>query len=311
MNYQKLPAYGKLIYVTVVVYLFTQLWKILTVLFCWSGNDWAHWLALPANLNDFALRPWTLLTYMFCHANLSQQPFHILFNMLCLYTFGALFMRNHRGRQLVSFYLVSGVMSGLFFLVCYNVFPFFRLDRFLARVVGASGAIYALIIAVAMRQPEELVGLNLFVRVVPVRLKWLAAGVVVLSFFCFSAGNVGFGVGNYGGVACHVGGILFGLLYGWADRRGTDLTRWPLSLYDAVTGWLRSLRQPRMTAMRGGRRESIPADRKRDMDYNVNKRTHEEQINAILDKISRSGYDGLTAEEKQMLFDASRRGQKR
>lgn len=300
MNYKTLPAYGKIIYITVVVYVLTQLWKLSAVLFCWSGYSWSAWLSLPSNLSDFALRPWSLLTYMFCHADLSHDPFHIIFNMLWLWWFGQFFMRNHTARQLVSFYITSGVFAGLFYLACYNIFPYFRLESYYSTLVGASGAIFALIVAVAMRNPDETLGLNFFVKVVWVKMKWLALIVLGINLLCFKSGNDG-------GIVCHIGGAIFGLLYGWQERRGIDITAWPAKWYDAVVRWFNDLRRPKMTATRGGHHDPIGAEKKRDMDYNADRRKEEETINAILDKISRHGYDGLTAEEKQLLFDASRR----
>lgn len=300
IKYKALPTYGQLIYITVVVFILTQLWKLLGVLFCWSGYGWQHWLALPSNLNDFALRPWTLLTYLFCHADFTQDPFHLIFNMMWLWWFGQFFMRYHTSRQMLSFYLCSGLFAGVSFLVAYNLFPYFRLERYYSYVVGASGAIFSLIVAVAMRQPDEVLGLNLFVKVVWLKMKWLALIVLAINFFCFNPNNVG-------GMVCHIGGIIFGLWYGWQERQGKDITAWPSSHIDTIAKWVSGFSKPRMTATRGGKREPISADKKRDMEYNTERRIHEAQIDAILDKISRNGYDGLTAEEKQMLFDASRR----
>lgn len=303
MKYSSLPTYGRVIYVTTVIFLLTQLWKLTTVLFCWSGYNWQHWLALPANPNDFFARPWTLLTYMFCHADLSQDPFHIIFNMLWLWWFGQFFIRTHNSRQFLSFYLTSGLFAGLFYLIVYNLFPYFNLTRYTSWLVGASGAIFALIVAVALREPEQQMGLNLFVKVVWVKMKWFAAFVLLISLFCLTGGNVG-------GMVCHIGGVLFGLIYGLMERRGTDICSAPSHLLDRLARWVTDLRKPRMKAERGGKREPISADKKRDMDYNTSRRQNEAQIDAILDKISRHGYDGLTAEEKQILFDASRRKQR-
>lgn len=304
ITYKTLPVYGKIIYVTTVVYAFTQLWKLAAVLFCWSGYDWSHWLALPANLNDFALRPWTILTYMFCHANLTHDPFHLLFNMLWLWWFGQFFVRNHTSKQLVSFYICSGLAAGAFFLICYNVFPYFSLERYYSEIVGASGAIFALIVAVAIERPDEVLGLNLFVKVVWVRMKWLALVVLGINLLCYQAGNDG-------GLVCHIGGALFGLLYASMEKRGKDITSGPTRMISAISRWIDELRRPRMTVSRGGKREPISADKKRDMDYNAERHNSDAQIDAILDKISREGYDGLTAEEKQLLFDASKRKNRR
>lgn len=294
----------KLIYITVAVFVFTQLWKLIGVLFVWSSCAWQEWLSLPSNLNDLLLRPWTLITYMFCHADITQDPLHIIFNMLWLWWFGQLFLRTHTNRQLLSFYLTSGVIAGLFFLLCYNIFPYFRLERYYAWLVGASGAIFALMVEVALRHPEERMGLNLFVTVVYLKMKWFVAITLFISFYCLAGYN------NVGGQVCHIGGALFGLIYGLMERRGIDICAWPSRLISSISGWIEGLRRPRMTATRGGRRDPISAEKKRDMDYNAQRRSHEAQIDAILDKISQQGYDGLTAEEKQLLFDASRRKQK-
>lgn len=304
IKYKTLPIYGKLIYITVAVFLFTQLWKLIGVLFVWTGIPWTHWLALPSNLNDFLMHPWTLLTYMFCHADFTQDPFHLIFNMLWLWWFGQFFLQHHTSRQLLSFYLTSGIFAGVFFLFCYNVFPYFQFDRLFSYVVGASGAICALIVAVAMRQSEQTIGLNLFVHVVWLKMKWLALIILALTVL------TGFNGSNAGGQVCHIGGILFGLLYGWMERRGIDICAWPLKLIDSIGQSIEDFRKPKMKATRGGRRDPIGAEKQRDMDYNADRRCHEEQIDAILDKISKHGYDGLTAEEKQMLFDASKRKKK-
>lgn len=247
------------------------------------------------------MRPWALITYMFCHADLSQNPFHIVFNMLWLWYFGQFFLRRHTGRQLVVFYLTSGFVAGLFFVICYNIFPYFSLDRYRSYIVGASGAIFSLIAAVGITQADERIGLNLFVRVVWIRMWTLCAIVLALNFVSIEPGT------NNGGVVCHVGGLLFGLLYGYLAKRGTDITSWPSHWWESICSWWTGLRRPKMTAMQGGRHETISADKKRDMDYNASQRQREVEIDRILDKISRSGYDGLTAEEKQTLFDASKR----
>lgn len=298
--FKQLTTEKQLIYITVVVYIITQLWKLLCVLFFWNGGSWEHLLSLPANLSDLALRPWSLITYMFCHADLSKDPFHIIFNMLWLWCFGQMFLRTHTSRQLVSFYLCSGLFSGLFFILCYNVFPYYQYDRYYAYLVGASGCIFGLIVAVAMTQGEEVIGVNLFVKVIWAKVKWVCVAVLLLNLLSFRGDNTG-------GVVCHVGGALFGLIYGLMQRRRIDICAWPLSLYDSLCKWFRQLRQPRMKATPGGRRDPIGADKRRDMDYNASQRSHEAQIDAILEKISKHGYDGLTAEEKQMLFDASKR----
>ena len=304
MNYKTLPAYSKVIYITVIVYAVTQLSVLANVLFCANAFDWTSWLALHSNLNDFAMRPWTLLTYMFTHANLADDPFHIVFNMLWLWSFGQFFMQRHSARQFVTFYLLSGMWAGFFYLLCYNVFPYFQIERHYSTLVGASGAVLALITSVGMLQPEQTVGLNLIVRTVWIKMKWLAAIVIALCLLCASPKNTG-------GTACHIGGILFGLFFAWQEKRGVDVTAWATKLVARITNAFHAIGRPKMTATRGGKRPNINADKQRDMDYNTQRHSQEAQIDAILDKISRHGYDGLSAEEKQILFDASRRNNRK
>lgn len=299
LKYKQLPIYGQIIYITVCVYLLTQLWRLGCLLFVVSGFSWQAVLALPANLNDFLLRPWSLVTYMFCHADIDQNIFHILFNMLWLWWFGQAYLRFHTSRQLLSLYLAGGLFSGLFFLLAYNIFPYFIYERNVTCLLGASGALMAVMGAVVM-QPRQLVGVNLIFRIVNMQMRTLAIIIMVMTIFTGTAGNSG-------GLVCHIGGALFGLIYGRFLQQGRDITAWVGRAIQAVGQWFSQLGKPRMKASRGGRRDPIGADKIRDMNYNADRRQHEAQIDAILDKISKHGYDGLSAEEKQMLFDASRR----
>ncbi len=297
-KYRSLGMPGKLVAVNVAVYVVTQLYNLFLLLLCVSGYRWQDFLALHSNLHDFLLRPWTLLTYMFVHADLTQDFFHLLFNMLWLYWFGSFFVRWHTGKQFLGLYLTGGLFSGLFFLAVYNLFPYFSIMRHYSVLVGASGAIMALIVAVAVRQPDEEVLLNFFLLRVSLKLKWLAVMALVLS--CISVS----GFDNVGGHVCHIGGIIWGLLYGCMERRGKDLTRgfnrWADKIVDCFSP------RPKMKVHRGGNRV-WPAERQKDMDYNARRRAQEAKIDAILDKIHKSGYEGLTEEEKRTLFDAGKK----
>lgn len=299
IQYKQLPIYGKIIYITVCVYLLTQLWRLGCLLFVVNGYHWQGLLALPASIPDLLMRPWTLLTYMFCHADIGQNIFHIIFNMLWLWWFGQVFVRFHTQRQFLSLYLIGGLFAGLFFLLTYNLFPYFLLDRSTTVVVGASGALMAVMGAVAL-QPDQMVGVNLIFRTFTTSMQKLTFIIMALTLFAGSGGNEG-------GMVCHIGGALFGLLYGYYYRQGRDITAFAGKWIDALVRWFKNLGKPRMQATRGGRRAPIDADKMRDMNYNAERRQHEADIDKILDKISKHGYDGLSAEEKQMLFDASKR----
>lgn len=302
INYKTLPIQGKIIYITVAVYILTQLWRLICLLLCYSGYDWQQILALPANLSDLMMRPWAIFTYMFCHADIGVNVLHIVFNMLWLWWLAPIFLRFHTSKQFLSLYLMGGVFAGLFFLLVYNAFPYFRFDRNWTWIVGASGSVCAMLAAIVM-QPDQLVGVNLFIRTVTMRMKSVAMIVLALTIFATPAGNTG-------GLVCHVGGALFGFIYGYYYQKGIDITAWASTMWQDIDRWIKDLRKPKMTASPGGRHDPISADKQRDMNYNADKRQREAKIDEILDKISKHGYDGLTAEEKQTLFDASRRGSK-
>jgi len=273
-KYHSLNLPGKLITINVLLWLCTQLGRLLFYLF--TGNDlpWEDWLALHADLETFLYTPWTLVTYFFVHANFGQNVFHLIFNMMWLWWFGQFFLRYHTSRQLLRVYLLGGLVAGLTYLVSYNLLPGLG-GRHSSLVVGASGAIFALVAAVAMRQPDEPLYLNFFVKVVPVKMKWFALIALLLNIMNLTSGE------NVGGIICHLGGAVFGIAFGLYEKQGF-----------------------KMSASRGGAHH-VPNDRKKDHDYNTRQRDHQQKVDAILDKISKSGYDGLTAEEKAFLFDAS------
>lgn len=298
INYKTLSLPGKLIYINVVVFIITQLFRLFTVLFCLSGYNWQDYLALHSNLNYFLLTPWTIFTYMFTHADLGVNILHILCNMLWLWWFGDIFLRYHTGRQFLSVYLLGGLFSGLFFLLVYNIFPYFILDRSHAAVVGASGAIFALIVAVAMRSPNDVLYLNLIVKTVAVKMKWIAIAAILINLINLPNSY------NTGGIVCHIGGALWGFIFGYLESHGINVTRWFEQICDRIANLFK--RRPKMTATRGGAYH-VDSDKKKDMDYNKAQKDHQAKIDEILDKISQKGYDGLTAEEKQYLFDASHR----
>lgn len=274
LQYKRLNLPGRLIVINLAIWACLQILRLITYLVIGSDFYWEEYLALHAGLGWFLHTPWTLLSYFFVHANFGDNVFHIIFNMFWLWTFGQYFLRSHNEKELLKVYLSGGLFSGLVFLLWFNLIP--GQGEFISpMVVGASGAIFALVAAVAMRHPEDAIYLNLIVRTVPIKMKWFALIALMLNLMNLTGSNTG-------GIVCHLGGMLFGLGYGLYERR------------------------PKMTASKGGS-QHIHNDRQKDHDYNLRQRDYQQKIDAILDKISKSGYEGLTAEEKAILFDASHR----
>jgi membrane associated rhomboid family serine protease len=240
-------------------------------------------LALPADLSSLASKPWTLLTYMFLHKNF----LHILFNMLWLFWFGKIFLQYLDEKKLVGIYLLGGLSGGILYIATYNVFPVFAAQLAESHAMGASAAVLAIVIATAVYRPDFQLYL-MFVG--PVKIIYIAlVGFIVTSLFDFSI--------NTGGKIAHIGGALFGYLYIWRYKKGKDLTKG----LNSFLSWLLGLFKPRPKIKVSHRRSET------DMDYNKRKKEEQAEIDRILDKIARAGYDSLNSKEKELLFKQSKK----
>ena len=227
---------------------------------------------------------------MFMHAGF----LHILFNMLWLYWFGALFLYFFSGKHLRGLYIVGGICGGLLYMISYNVFPYFRPMTAYSTMVGASASVLAIVVATAYREPNYPVRLLFFGNV---RLKYLAL-IVVLTDLLFITSS------NAGGHIAHLGGALAGLWFAASLNKGKDITSWVNKALDAITALFSAKtwkRKPKMTVHYGNN------TRQNDYDYNARKKAQSDEIDRILDKLKKSGYESLTTEEKKSLFDASKR----
>lgn len=300
----------QLIGINVVLYVLFALLRVVLLLFNVTDSPWLDLLALPASLPELLVSPWTLITYMFMHANV----WHLLFNMLWLYWFGKLALYFFSARHVRGLYLVGGLAGGVLFVVCYNLFPLFTtsvggaaaLDS--ATLVGASAAILAIVIAAAVREPDYKIRLFLFGTI---SLKWLAVVTVLIDMLLIASDNAG-------GHIAHLGGALIGWWFAKGLNRGYDITAWMNRVVDFLGALMHGrLRQPTMKvrqpkAKKTKKSKSKPAaeptnDHATDYDYNTSRRQQSAEIDRILEKIKQHGYAGLTDDEKKKLFDASQR----
>lgn len=247
-------------------------------------------LALPASFTRFILQPWSLFTYMFMHAGFM----HILFNMLWLYWFGQLFLYFFSGKHLRGLYILGGICGGLLYMISYNLFPYFRPMVEVSTMVGASASVLAIVVATAYREPNYPVRLFLFGTI---RLKYLALIVVLTDLLFITSGNAG-------GHIAHLGGALAGLWFAASLSKGTDITVWINRILDGVSSLFYKKnwkRKPKMKVHYGN------YSREQDYDYNARKKAQSDEVDRILDKLKKSGYESLTTEEKKSLFDASKK----
>lgn len=282
-----------LIAINVVVWLFTLFFGLFEYLFVlWHGQAssfWMEWFALSSNPYDLLYHPWTAVTYMFLHSGF----WHLLLNMVMLYYSGLMCSRYLGMRRFAWTYFMSGVAGAFFYLVFYNVFPVFQGVQGYA--VGASAAVLGVFAAVATYIPEQVVGLWPLPNRFQVKMKWLAIAFFVLDFMSIPKGNAG-------GHIAHIGGMLYGFLSVYLVRKGWFDFSQVKSRREERRRRKEEKRRSRMKATKtgnattGGRPESDEA-------YNKRKADDQKRVDAILDKISKSGYDSLTKEEKSFLFN--------
>lgn len=238
-------------------------------------------LALPSDLGELLRHPWTLLTYAFTH----EGFFHILFNMLNLYWFGMLVREYLGDRRLVSIYVLGALAGAVLFLLSYNLLP--KLQIHPATMVGASAAVTAIILAAATLLPDYTFMLFLLG---PVRIKYIAAAVVLISI-------AGINSANPGGQIAHLGGALLGFIYVRQLQRGRDLGRPVVAVGEWINGLLHGRSRLRVSHRSP---QEAPSGKRGPLAQPA-----QEEIDRILEKISRSGYESLSKEEKQKLFKAS------
>lgn len=292
-SFRRGNIYMQLIYINVGVFILTTLAEVIFSLFRMTISDVLDPFRLPASFERFIFQPWSLFTYMFMHDGF----WHILFNMLWLYWFGNLFLSLFSAKHLRGVYILGGILGGLFYMVSYNLFPLLQPEVDRSVMVGASAAILAIVLATAYREPNYTLRLFLLGNI---RLKYFALIVVIIDMMQATSYNAG-------GHIAHLGGAVAGIWFAASLKRGTDITAWINKCLDAITGLFSfKPRKPKMK-IHYGEKATSGSDRQKDYDYNARKKAQSDEIDRILDKLKKSGYESLTTEEKKSLFDASKR----
>lgn len=280
-QFGRATALYQLLAINVSVFLVITLARTFLFLFAneTSSIEWlVGKLSLPASPEQLLYQPWSLVTYMFLHTDL----LHILFNMLILFWTGRLFTEYLGNEKLLGTYLMGGLLGGILYLIAFNLFPAFSAAKDYAFLLGASASVIAVLVAAATLLPDYLVHLLL---IGAVRLKYVA--IFSLLFYLISIP-----LGNAGGHIAHLGGGLFGFMMIRQLRKGTDLT-----------GWLTALGRRRKRTMKVVSRNTPRGAS--EAGYRNQVAAQQEEVDRILDKINRSGFDSLTKEEKDILYKAS------
>jgi membrane associated rhomboid family serine protease len=265
-----------------VVYVFSMILSFESV-FKMIHNQFS----IPPRFGDFILRPWTIITYAFMHDLYSLL--HILFNMLALYWFGRLFIEYLGSDKLVALYILGALAAGVCYLLVFNTIPFFKNQSDFAGMVGASGAIFAVMVAAATLMPNYTFFLFFFG---PVKIKYIVGFYIIASFL----GTV---QANAGGNIAHLGGALMGFIYIKQLQVGVNWGGWITALLDGT----KDLFKPRPKVKVSYRKNEPPAGHKGTNLSGISQK----EIDDILDKISDGGYESLTKDEKEKLFKASKK----
>ncbi len=287
-QYKSGSALMKLIFINVGVFLLVHLVGLLLWLFgIANGTElMVYWLALPADLANLIVKPWTLISYMFLHEGLM----HLLFNMVMLYFGGQIFLQFLNEKRLVGVYVLGGLAGGLLYILSFNLFPVFSPYLSASLALGASASVMEVLIDVAAYVPNYVVRL-LFLG--DVKLKYIALVYVVMDVISIRQGNSG-------GHIAHLGGALLGYLFAKQIQSGRDITSGLNRWLDYIKSIFSTKTKMKVVYNKSGKSRN-------DYDFNAQKKVNQERIDQILDKISKSGYDSLTGEEKAILFDQSKK----
>jgi len=246
-----------------------------------------QWLAVPADIGIFITRPWTILTYMF----LQYDFFHILFNMLWLFWFGKIFTEYLSSKQLLATYILGGFSGAFLYIIAFNVFPAFQEVLPHSIALGASASVMAIVVAIAFYVPDYTISLLFLGRI---KIIYIAIAYFIIDFIMINSDNAG-------GHIAHIGGALWGFMFIRLLKKGNDMSK----IFDKINfkGFFSFFLKEKKSKFR-----NVYTNNSRPMtdeDYNLEKSIKQEEIDKILEKISKSGYASLTKKEKEFLFKAS------
>ncbi len=249
------------------------------------------WLGATSNLSILPTRIWTIVTYMFVHDGF----FHILFNMLWFYWFGKLIQEFLGSEKVIAIYVLGGLVGVLAFILGYNAIPGFESVVDDATIVGASAGVTATVVAAAVFMPNYTMHLIL---IGPVKIKYIA----LVSVFLILTGTRG--NANVGGEFAHLGGAILGWIYITQLKKGNNIGGWVIKSVNFLKALFSP--QPKIRVTHRSEKKTRKRTASGSKKASSASSTSQEEIDAILDKISQKGYESLSKEEKQKLFNASK-----
>jgi len=278
---KRLNVFEKIIVINVVIFIVG--WLIFRIQNLHSEESLA-WLELPKNFSEFITKPWSIVTYGFIHYGF----FHILFNLLVLYFVSRTMVNMFSSKLSLNIYILGILVGGLSFLLVYNVLPQ-SYSTHVGSLVGASAGVRALLIFICAYMP------NREARFFMISIKLWYIGLVIVVLDVIGLFSV-----NQGGSVAHLGGNILGYLYATQLQKGTDIGKGLERFIDRIANLFKA-KSSLKTVHKSKKKPYVGHNKNEFNEFNKQKR-----IDLILDKISKSGYESLTKEEKEFLFRAGK-----
>jgi membrane associated rhomboid family serine protease len=268
-----------------VVYYFSSGDQGLTLFY----NNFFSWLTLPAALDKFIDRPWTLLTHMFVHD--TQNVWHILGNMIWLWVFGYILQDLTGNRQIIPVFLYGALAGALGYMLAYNVVPPLKEHIAVSQAFGASAGIMAVAIGTTALAPNY--------RIFPMLNGGIPIWVITVLYLIIDLATIP--ESNPGGHIAHITGGVMGFFYMMMLQRGKDWGNWMNIFYD----WISNLFNPDKPK-KGKSIKSQLFYKATVQPFTKTPTVTQQRIDDILDKIGQKGYHSLSEDEKEILKRASK-----
>ena len=264
----------QIIYATIVVFIVTLLFRAFSTLMQWNDNLFVNWFALPAKFDEFLTKPWAIVTYGFLHADF----FHILFNLLILYYIGNLFLDFFSKRDFLIYYLSGIIVGGIIYLTSYNFFPALKGSNSI--LLGASAGVTPILVGLATKIPNYAIN---FRFIGGIKLWYIAIAFILIDIIQLP-------ISNTGGHLAHLGGALIGFLLTNQVNKGKSFS----NLFGFI--FKSKKEKPLKTVYKNPHAQK-----------STKSSDQQQKIDAILDKISKSGYEALSKKEKDFLFTVGKK----
>ncbi len=271
---KNLDILQKIILIMIVFFVIPYI--VNTFLFLFNVNEFSviNLFDISPNLTDLISKPWSLITYGFFHSDL----WHLIGNMVILYLSGSVVLNLFGSERLIKIFILGILFGSLAYLISYNLFPVF--NNIKSSMIGSSAGIMAVFIFLASYSPSYSFRILTF----DIKIIYIASFLVLLDIIQIPGGNSG-------GHIAHLGGAFLGYFYHKKMIQGEDYGNWIIDLYNFIF----------KRKLKSNKRNSVKKTTVSRKDSVVQKK-----IDLILDKISKSGYDSLTKEEKETLFKAGK-----